>query len=183
MGVGGLSQVSCLQIGQRGGAERGLPGLGAVRADTPAAPLLSKWPAGSRFSLPASVKGGSERSAARRGPQAWLPGLPGLPGFPLPRRAQPASPSPAPPGPSPPVPGPSPPPLSLPQPPPSPYCSFASSGHVAGCLRLEPRPDPPRRPRTRRPGAPGARARSPGSLAVADGATAPAGSCGKPGRS
>ena len=152
-------------------------GLGAVHgADTPAAPLLSKWRRVPRVSLPASVKGGSESSAARRGPQAWLPGLPGLPGFPLPRPRSACLPSPRPAhGPSPPVPGPSHPPLSLPPPAFPPTARSPVPVTLLGVYAWSPprTPPPPRALGAREP--PGARARSPGSLAVADGATAPAG--------
>lgn len=130
-------------------------GLGAVHgADTPAAPLLSKWRRVPRVSLPASVKGGSESSAARRGPQAWLPGLPGLPGFPLPRPRSACLPSPRPAhGPSPPVPGPSPPPLSLP-PPAFPLLLVRQFRSRCWVFTPGARPGPPRRPAHSAPGSP-----------------------------
>ena len=71
-----------------------------IRPPRPCSPSGRRVP---RVSLPASVKGGSERSATRRGPQAWLPGLPGLPGFPLPRPRSACFPSPRPAHPAPPV--------------------------------------------------------------------------------
>lgn len=119
-------------------------GLGAVRgADPPAAPLLAKWPAGSP-GFPSSSQPKLSEFGCPPGSSGLARGAPGFPPPPTARR-QPPLPPPRP-RPLPASPRSLPSPLISPAPPRSPYGLFASSGHVAGCLRLEPAPDPPRRP-------------------------------------
>lgn len=132
-------------------------GLGAVHgADTPAAPLLSKWPAGSP-GFPSSFSQRRLRAfGSPPGSSGLAPGAPGTPRIPPPPAALSLRPLPPPrPRPLPASPRSLPSPLISPAPRLPPYCSFASSGHVAGCLRLEPAPDPPqRRPAHSAPGSP-----------------------------
>jgi hypothetical protein len=121
-------------------------GLGAVRgADRSPRPCSPSrlWCLGLPPQLPA--RAGSEDSAARgvRRPGSW--GSPRSQGSPPP--PQPPLPPPRP-RPLPERPRSLPSPLSLP--PPAPSSSFASSGHVAGCLRPKPALGPP----PLRPGAP-----------------------------
>lgn len=121
-------------------------GLGAVRgADPPASPLLAKWPAGfrgfpsssqpkpaPRIRWPAGVlKTGSWGSRGSPSPDLGATSLLSALLRPLPLPVSPKSlPSP----------------LISPAPPAPPYGLFASSGHVAGCLRSKASPDAPSAP-------------------------------------
>jgi hypothetical protein len=123
----------------------------------------------SRVPFPAPSQRQLREFGCPPGSLSLAPGAPWVPPLPPPARRQPPFP-PAPPT-APPrrsqVP-PFPPYLSRPPPP---SRSFASSGHVAGCLRPEPAPDPP----LGAPEPPVAPAPPPRSLAATDGVAAGAG--------
>lgn len=153
---GALSVVPMRGSRQRGPADPGLPvwALSAVliRPPRPCSPSGRRVP---QVSLPAPSQSqllGFRRPSGVRRPGSW--GSPGSPA-PLPTaRRQPPFPraTPAPPM-APPRQSQVPPlPLISPAPSAPPYCSFASSGHVAGCLRLEAARDPPSAPQS--PGSP-----------------------------
>lgn len=181
---GGLSPGFYACGRAEGGAERGLPAWALstvlIRPPRPCSPSGRRVPrvSPSSFSQRRLRAFGSPPGSSRPGSRGSRDSQDGIP---LPRPRSACVPSPAPPT-APPRQSQVPPLPYLPPPAFPPTARSPVPVTLLGVYAWSPPRTPHAAPRTRRPGAPGARAQSPGSLAVADGATAPAGAA-KPGRS